>query len=70
MTADLRRIDVPTLIIHGDQDQNVPIADTALLAAKLVRDATLKIYRGAPHGLATTLKDRLNDDLLTFCRGH
>lgn len=70
MTADLKRIDVPTLIIHGDQDQNVPIADTALLAAKLVRGATLKVYRGAPHGLATTLKDRLNDDLLTFCRGH
>jgi non-heme chloroperoxidase len=70
MTADLRRIDVPTLIVHGDQDQNVPFADTALLSSKLIKGATLKVYRGAPHGLATTLKQRLNDDLLTFCRGH
>ena len=70
MTADLKRIDVPTLIVHGSEDQNVPLADTALLSSKIIKGAVLKIYQGAPHGLATTLKQRLNDDLLTFCRAH
>jgi non-heme chloroperoxidase len=66
LTDDLRRIDVPTLIVHGDADQIVPIADSAYLSAKLVPNATLKVYPGAPHGLATTHKDQLNADLLAF----
>ena len=68
LTEDLKKIDVPTLFIHGDDDQIVPIGASALLAAKIVRDATLKIYEGAGHGLTVTLKDRLNADLLEFCR--
>jgi len=68
LTEDLQKIDVPTLIVHGDDDQIVPIAASALLAASLVKRATLKIYEGAGHGLPTTLKDRLNADLLEFCR--
>jgi len=68
LTEDLRKIDVPTLIVHGDDDQIVPIAASALLAAKIVKQATLKIYEGAAHGLPTMLKDRLNADLLEFCR--
>jgi non-heme chloroperoxidase len=68
LTDDLKKIDVPTLIIHGDDDQIVPMGASALLAAKIVRQATLKIYEGAGHGLTTTLKDRLNTDLLEFCR--
>ncbi len=69
LTEDLKKMDVPTLILHGDDDQIVPIADSALLSAKLVKNATLKIYPGAPHGLCTTLKDQINADLLAFCRG-
>jgi non-heme chloroperoxidase len=65
-TADLAKIDVPTLIIHGDDDQNVPIADSALLSSKLIKKATLKIYPGAPHGLMVTHKDQFNGDLLAF----
>jgi non-heme chloroperoxidase len=65
-TADLAKIDVPTLIIHGDDDQNVPIADSALLSSKLIRKATLKVYPGAPHGLMVTHKDQFNGDLLAF----
>jgi non-heme chloroperoxidase len=68
LTEDLKRIDVPTLIIHGDDDQIVPIGASALLSAKIVAQATLKIYEGAGHGLPITLKDRLNADLLEFCR--
>jgi non-heme chloroperoxidase len=68
LTEDLKKIDVPTLIIHGDDDQIVPIGASALLSAKIVKQATLKIYEGAGHGLPTTLKDRLNADLLEFCR--
>ena len=64
LTEDLKKIDVPTLIVHGDDDQIVPIAASALLSAKIVRQATLKIYEGAPHGLPTTHKERLNADLL------
>jgi non-heme chloroperoxidase len=70
-TEDLRKIDVPVLIIHGDDDQIVPIDDSARLTAQLVKDATLKVYPGAPHGLANTTayKDTLNNDLLAFLRG-
>ena len=65
-TQDLKSFDVPTLILHGDGDQIVPIGAAALRSVKLVRNATLKIYPGAPHGLADTHKDRLNSDLLAF----
>ena len=68
LTDDLKKIDVPTLVIHGDDDQIVPIGASALLAAKILKQATLKIYEGAGHGLPITLKDRLNADLLEFCR--
>jgi non-heme chloroperoxidase len=66
LTEDLGKIDVPTLILHGDDDQIVPIADSALLSAKIVKDAKLVVYRGAPHGMCTTLKDRVNEELLAF----
>lgn len=65
-TEDLKKFDVPTLILHGDDDQIVPIGAAALRSSKLVKNATLKIYAGAPHGLAYTHKDQLNADLLTF----
>lgn len=68
-TPDLKRFDVPTLIIHGEDDQNVPIANTALLSSKLIKKAVLKVYPGAPHGLTITHKDKFNDDLLTFVKG-
>jgi non-heme chloroperoxidase len=68
MTEDLKMIDVPTLILHGDDDQIVPIGAAAMLSSKLVRKAQLKIYKGAPHGMCTTLKDQVNEDLLAFCR--
>jgi len=67
-TEDLKKFDIPTLIIHGDDDQIVPIADSALLSAKLVKGATLKIYPGAPHGLTFTHKEQFNEDLLAFLR--
>ena len=60
---------MPTLIIHGDDDQIVPIGASALLSSKLVKDATLKVYPGAPHGLPTTHKDQFNADLLAFIKG-
>jgi non-heme chloroperoxidase len=65
-TDDLKRFEVPTLIAHGDDDQIVPIVSAALLSAKLVKRATLKIYKGAPHGLAQTIPDQFNADLLAF----
>jgi non-heme chloroperoxidase len=67
-TEDLQKFDVPTLILHGDDDQIVPIGAAAIAAAKLVKNATLKIYPGAPHGLTDTHKDRLNADLLSFLK--
>jgi non-heme chloroperoxidase len=67
-TDDLKKIDVPTLIIHGDDDQVVPIAASAQLQAKLVKGSTLKVYEGAPHGLTATHKDRVNEDLLAFIK--
>ncbi len=65
-TEDLKKFDVPTLILHGDDDQIVPIVASALLSSKIVKGATLKIYAGAPHGMCSTLKDRVNAELLAF----
>jgi non-heme chloroperoxidase len=65
-TEDLKKIDVPTLIIHGDDDQIVPIADSARLSTKLVKASMLKVYPGAPHGLCSTHKNQVNEDLLAF----
>jgi non-heme chloroperoxidase len=66
LTEDLKRFDVPTLILHGDDDQIVPIGASALLSSKIVKGATLKIYSGAPHGMCSTLKERVNAELLAF----
>ena len=68
LTEDLKKFNVPTLILHGDDDQIVPIADSALLSAKIVKGATLKVYKGAPHGMCTTQKDQVNEDLLAFIK--
>jgi non-heme chloroperoxidase len=65
-TDDLKKIDVPTLILQGDDDQIVPIADSAMLSSKIVKNAILKVYKGAPHGMCTTHKDQANEDLLAF----
>ncbi|WP_343729675.1 alpha/beta hydrolase [Duganella sp.] len=69
-TADLKKIDVPTLFVHGDDDQIVPIGASAKAAVKLVKNATLLVYEGAPHGLPTTHKERLNADLLAFLQSN
>jgi non-heme chloroperoxidase len=66
MTEDLKKFDVPTLILHGDDDQIVPIQSSAMLSSKLIKGAVLKVYKGAPHGMCTTLKDKVNADLLEF----
>ena len=66
LTEDLKKFDVPTLILHGDDDQIVPIGASALLSSKIVKGATLKVYAGAPHGMCSTLKDRVNAELLAF----
>lgn len=68
LTEDLKKIDVPTLVLHGDDDQIVPIADSALISSKIIKNATLKVYEGAPHGMCTTLKDRVNEELLAFIK--
>jgi non-heme chloroperoxidase len=68
-TEDLKKIDVPVLIMHGDDDQIVPYEDAALLAAKLVKHGTLKIYKGFPHGMCTTHAETINADLLAFIQG-
>jgi non-heme chloroperoxidase len=68
LREDLMKFNVPTLVLHGDADQIVPFADTALLSSKITKNATLKAYEGAPHGMCTTLKDRINADLLAFIR--
>jgi non-heme chloroperoxidase len=65
-TEDLKKFDMPTLILHGDDDQIVPIVAGGLRSAKIVKGATLKVYPGAPHGMCTTLKDQINADLLAF----
>lgn len=67
-TEDLKKFDVPTLIVHGDDDQVVPIEASGIASSKLVKDSTLKIYEGAPHAVPDTHKDRLNDDLLAFVK--
>jgi non-heme chloroperoxidase len=67
-TEDLKRMEVPTLVIQGDDDQIVPFADSGELQAKLLPHAKLKVYKGAPHGLCTTLKDQVNEDLLAFIK--
>jgi non-heme chloroperoxidase len=68
LTEDLGRFDVPTLILHGDDDQIVPIGASAMLSSKLIKGATLKVYKGAPHGMCTTLKDQVNAELLAFIK--
>lgn len=68
-TSDLKRMDIPTLIVHGDDDQIVPIVASAMLSSTVVVGAALKVYSGAPHGLPHTHKDQLNADLLSFIRG-
>ncbi len=67
-TEDLKKFDVPTLMLHGDDDQMVPIGASALLSSKIVKDATLKVYSGAAHGMCSTLKDKINADLLAFLK--
>jgi len=65
-TEDLKKFDVPTLILHGDDDQIVPIKDSALLSSKLIKGSTLKVIPGAPHGMVSTLKNQINEELLAF----
>jgi non-heme chloroperoxidase len=67
-TEDLKVVDVPTLVMHGDDDQIVPIADSALLSVKLLKNGTLKVYKGFPHGMCTTQADVINPDLLAFIK--
>jgi non-heme chloroperoxidase len=67
-TEDLKKFDIPTLILHGDDDQIVPIGAAAMLSSKIVKNANLKIYPGAPHGMCTTLKDKVNAELLDFIK--
>jgi non-heme chloroperoxidase len=67
-TQDLRKFNVPTLIMHGDDDQIVPIGASALLSSKMIKHSTLKVYPGAPHGLCSTRKDQVNADLLAFIK--
>jgi pimeloyl-ACP methyl ester carboxylesterase len=69
LNSDRKKFYIPTPVVHGDDDQIVPIDAAGRASAKLVRDATLQIYAGAPHGLTDTHKDRLNADLLAFCQG-
>jgi len=66
LTEDLKTTDVPSLLLHGDDDQIVPIAASALQSAKIIPNATLKVYKGAPHGMCTTHKHEVNEDLLAF----
>ena len=67
-TEDLKKFNVPTMILHGDDDQIVPIGASAMLSSKIVKNATLKVYPGAPHGMCTTEKDKVNSDLLEFIK--
>ena len=69
LTEDLKKFDVPTLILHGDDDQIVPIGASALLSSKIVKGAQLKVYPGLPHGMCSTHKDQINTDLLEFVKG-
>jgi non-heme chloroperoxidase len=67
-TEDLKKFDVPTLILHGDDDQIVPIGASAMLSSKQIKNARLKVYPGAPHGIPSTMKDQINEDLLAFIK--
>ena len=67
-TEDLKQMDIPTLILHGDDDQIVPIAASAMKSSKLIKNANLKIYKGGSHGMCTTQKDEVNKDLLDFIK--
>ncbi len=66
LTEDLKRFDIPTLILHGDDDQIVPIGASAMMSSKIVKGAILKVYPGAPHGMCSTLKDKVNAELIAF----
>jgi non-heme chloroperoxidase len=68
-TEDLRKIDIPVLVMHGDDDQIVPIVAAGLLSAKILKNATLKVYPGLPHGMPATNADQINADLLAFFTG-
>jgi non-heme chloroperoxidase len=68
-TEDLRRFNVPTLVMHGDDDQIVPIGGSAMLSSKLVKGAVLKVYAGLPHGMCTTHHEMVNADMLAFFKG-
>jgi non-heme chloroperoxidase len=68
-TEDLKKFDVPTLVLHGDDDQIVPIGAAAMQSSKMIKGATLKVYPGAPHGMCSTLKDQVNNELLAFFKG-
>jgi non-heme chloroperoxidase len=68
LTEDLKKFDVPTLVLHGDDDQIVPFADSAPLSSKIIKNAKLVVYKGAPHGMCTTLKDKVNEELLAFIK--
>ncbi len=68
LTEDLKRFDVPTLILHGDDDQIVPIGASAMISSKIVKGSKLVVYKGAPHGMCSTLKDRVNEELLAFIK--
>jgi non-heme chloroperoxidase len=65
-TEDLKKFDIPTLILHGDDDQIVPIVAAGMLSSKIVKGSQFKIYKGAPHGMCSTRKDEINADLLAF----
>ncbi len=69
LTQDLKKIDIPVLVMHGDDDQIVPIVASALLSSKLLKNATLKVYPGFPHGMPATNADVINEDLLAFFKG-
>ena len=68
-TEDLKKIDIPVLVMHGDDDQIVPIGAAGLMSAKILKKATLKVYPGFPHGMAATNTEQINADLLTFFQG-
>ena len=67
-TEDLKKFDVPTMILHGDDDQIVPIGASAMLSSKLIKNARLKVYKGGAHGMCSTQKDEVNADLLAFLK--
>jgi non-heme chloroperoxidase len=69
LTEDLKKFDVPTLVLHGDDDQIVPLADSGALSSKIIKNAKLVVYKGAPHGMCTTLMDKVNEELLAFIKG-